>query len=77
MMTEALLGQSLANSESIHAQVSHILTSDGQEEPSLETSGELASLAGVRKFPARIKCATLPWHTYQAALRGEAKAVSE
>ena len=77
MMTEALLGQSLAEGESIRDGVSRILNSDTNSSPSIETAGELASLAGVRNFPARIKCATLPWHTYQAALRGEAKAVSE
>ncbi|WPJ94463.1 SUF system NifU family Fe-S cluster assembly protein [Coraliomargarita algicola] len=68
MMTEALLGQSLAAGESINAEVSALLNLDTDCQPSLETSGELASLAGVRQFPARIKCATLPWHTYQAAL---------
>ncbi|MGZ0656325.1 Fe-S cluster assembly sulfur transfer protein SufU [Coraliomargarita sp. W4R53] len=76
MMTEALLGQSVAEGESINDSVKRILKMD-TDVPSLETVGELASLAGVRNFPARIKCATLPWHTYQAALRGEAKAVSE
>jgi nitrogen fixation NifU-like protein len=76
MMTEALSGQSLTDCEKIQAAVSEILTQDA-EVPTLESQGELAALAGVRKFPARIKCATLPWHTYQAALRGEAKAVVE
>jgi nitrogen fixation NifU-like protein len=32
-------------------------------------------LAGVREFPARVKCATLAWHTLRAALRGEAAPV--
>lgn len=76
MMMEALNGQSLAESESIREAVSRILTTD-TEAPSLDSKGELAALAGVRKFPARVKCASLPWHTYQAALRGEAKAVTE
>ena len=30
--------------------------------------GKLAVLAGVHKYPARVKCATLPWHTFYAAL---------
>ncbi|MDQ8194945.1 SUF system NifU family Fe-S cluster assembly protein [Coraliomargarita sp. SDUM461004] len=77
MMTEALFGQSVVEGESIRSGLSRILNSNTDSSPGLETAGELASLAGVRKFPARIKCATLPWHTYQAALRGEAKTVSE
>jgi nitrogen fixation NifU-like protein len=75
MMTEALQGQSLSEGKHVYEMVSRILTTDTGS-PSLETSGQLVSLAGVRQFPARIKCATLPWHTYQAALRGEGKAIS-
>ena len=36
-----------------------------------EGLGKLAVLAGVREFPTRIKCATLAWHTLQAALHGD------
>ena len=38
--------------------------------------GKLAVFAGVREFPSRIKCATLAWHTLQAALHGAAEPVS-
>ena len=38
--------------------------------------GKLAAFAGVREFPVRVKCATLPWHTLQAAIKNEAKPVS-
>ena len=75
IMTVALDGKSLDEAESTRSEVERILTTD--TEATLDTQGELAALAGVRKFPARIKCATLPWHTYQAVLRGEAKAVTE
>jgi len=40
-----------------------------------KTKGRTAS--GVRKFPARIKCAMLPWHTLEAALDGQASATTE
>ncbi len=76
MMTEALTGHRLSEGQSAFDTVSRILNSD-TEAPALEALGELASLAGVRQFPARIKCASLPWHTYRAALRGDAKAVTE
>ena len=72
IMTTVLTGQSLGDAELMNESVSRILTAD-TESPDMASHGELAALAGVRKFPARIKCATLPWHTYQAALRGEAQ----
>ena len=75
-MAEALVGKSISVGESIQESVSHILKTD-TETVTLDVQGEVAALSGVRNFPARIKCATLPWHTYQAALRGEAKAVTE
>lgn len=76
IMMEALVGKKIEEGESIYLAVSRILKTD-TETPTLDTEGELAALAGVRKFPARIKCATLPWHTYQAALKGESRAVTE
>ena len=76
IMAEALVGQSISFGESIQESVSRILKTD-TETVTLDVQGEVAALSGVRNFPARIKCATLPWHTYLAALRGEAKAVTE
>lgn len=47
-----------------------------EAEPAREL-GDLAALAGVRQFPARIKCAMLPWHTLEAALDGQSAATTE
>jgi nitrogen fixation NifU-like protein len=41
-----------------------------------EDLGKLKVFAGVSKFPARVKCATLAWHTLQSALEGKQEAVS-
>ena len=38
--------------------------------PDLDRLGKLAALLGVKDFPMRVKCATLPWHTMEAALEG-------
>ena len=76
IMAEALVGKSISFGESIQESVSRILKTD-TETVTFDVQGEVAALSGVRNFPARIKCATLPWHTYQAALRGEAKAATE
>lgn len=69
MMAESLQGQSLEAAALIREAVERILKTDTGA--AVENEGEIAALGGVRKFPARIKCATLPWHTYEAALRGE------
>ena len=76
IMAQALVGQSISVGESIQEYVSRIIKTDTKIS-TIDVRGEIVALSGVRNFPARIKCATLPWHTYQAALRGEAKAVTE
>jgi nitrogen fixation NifU-like protein len=76
IMAQALVGQSLPIGDSIQESVNRVLKTDTKI-VTLDVQGEIAALSGIRNFPARIKCATLPWHTYQAALRGEAKAVTE
>lgn len=67
MMTERLKGCAAADIEKRVAEVVDMLA--GPVEPNLEldTAGDLAALAGVRKFPARVKCATLAWHAAEEA----------
>ena len=50
-----------------------LLTTD---QPLPKDLGKLVVFSGVREFPARVKCATLAWHTLRAALRGAGEAVS-
>lgn len=68
MMSESLLGKTLAEAKQLDARVNSLLTTE--IEADLAVEGEVAALAGVRNFPARIKCATLPWHTFELALEG-------
>ena len=77
IMTEQLKGKTLAEADALFDKVHEILDPASDAQPDLETAGDLAALAGVRKFPARIKCASLPWYTFRAALRGEGRAVTE
>ncbi|MEE9199106.1 MAG: SUF system NifU family Fe-S cluster assembly protein, partial [Dehalococcoidia bacterium] len=42
----------------------------------IDRLGKLAALTGVREFPARVKCASLAWHTLRAALNGKEEAVT-
>lgn len=76
MMTDALDGKSVDQAEEMFKRVAELLSTDLPQTADLSVDGELAALAGVRKFPARIKCAILPWHTYKAALQGEAQIVA-
>jgi nitrogen fixation NifU-like protein len=67
MMTERLKGCPAAEIERRVAEVVEMLAGPAEPELNLETAGDLAALAGVRKFPARIKCATLAWHAAEEA----------
>lgn len=68
LMTSAIKGKTLAEAETIFQNFHHLVTSDLNAAPDTKTLGKLAVFSGVREFPARIKCAILPWHTMNAAL---------
>ncbi|MEN8662674.1 MAG: Fe-S cluster assembly sulfur transfer protein SufU [Lentimonas sp.] len=67
MMMEALAGRTVQTARVQQARVAELLTADVEADS--DADGELASLVGVREFPARVKCATLPWHTFESALK--------
>ena len=70
LMTIDLKGRTL---EEAHAEVQRVISmlTDASADPlNLDEIGDLASLQGVRRFPARIKCATLSWHAFEAAVEG-------
>ena len=75
MMTSALKGKTEAEAKELFENVHNMLTgeSNGQSTTRL---GKLAILSGVCKFPARVKCASLAWHTVNAALKGEGEVAS-
>jgi nitrogen fixation NifU-like protein len=75
MMTQTLKGKTRAEAEALFQRFHRLLTQDVSTEEA-EELGKLAVFAGVRKFPVRVKCATLGWHTARAALEGEDKTVS-
>jgi nitrogen fixation NifU-like protein len=70
-MTEALKGRTLAEAEKLFAKFHAMVTGDGPSADDFDELGKLAVFAGVREFPMRVKCATLGWHTLQAALHDE------
>ncbi len=78
LMSEALKGKSEAQAEALFAGFHELLTSADEQRAmaNAEQLGKLQVLAGVREFPARIKCATLAWHTLRAALHDQAASVT-
>lgn len=72
ILTESLKGKTKAEVKSLFERV-HDMILTGNIDGDL---GKLAALAGVHKFPARIKCAILPWHAALAAVEGKDETVS-
>jgi nitrogen fixation NifU-like protein len=66
MMTEAVLGRDAQAVRALQQHFRAVLT--GQAEPVEASLGKLVSLAGVRRYPSRIKCALLGWHALMHAL---------
>jgi nitrogen fixation protein NifU and related proteins len=80
MMTEMLKGKTLAEAHELF-RYTHAACTGAPEvkPPSLDedNASRLQALAGVRQYPMRVKCATLAWHTMEAALKDEKKVSTE
>ena len=79
MMTEMLKGKTLAQAKALFDYTHNACTGEGQAVQGIEQddADRLQALAGVRQYPMRVKCATLAWHTMQAALKAEKKVSTE
>jgi nitrogen fixation NifU-like protein len=75
MMTQALKGKSKAEAQKLFERF-HKLVTTGEANGNRPELGKLAVFSGVSEFPVRVKCATLAWHTLQAALEGKQDKVS-
>lgn len=73
LMTEAVKGKDGASITRLRDLVHQALTAHGEATMPPPELGKLAALAGVRDYPARVKCASLCWHTLDAALQHHAK----
>ena len=73
MMTESLKGKSLAEAERLFQRFHALVTAspDTAHANAAPELGKLAAFSGVCEFPVRVKCASLPWHTFRAALDGD------
>ncbi len=76
LMTAAVKGMSTEDAEQMFRAFHAMVTAPPDTPVDKDTLGKLAALAGVRQFPARVKCANLSWHTLHAALTQKPESVS-
>ena len=68
LMTESLKGKTLEQAKALFHKFHDLLTSDTEKTSEGPSLGKLVVFSGVCRYPARVKCATLAWHTVNAAL---------
>jgi len=76
LLTEAVKGKTTAEAHELFTRFHRAVTSVAGDEEAAAGLGKLAALAGVREFPTHVKCASLAWHTLEAALAGATEPVS-
>lgn len=76
LMTTMLKGLTIAQAEALFTRFHSMVTSEPGSPIDEQPLGRLCVFAGVREFPVRVKCVTLPWHTMLGALDGKRGAVS-
>ena len=77
MMTQAVKGKSKEQAEHLFNEFHSMVIGELDEETEENNLGNLKIFAGVREFPVRVKCATLPWHTLHAALNKQEQVSTE
>jgi nitrogen fixation NifU-like protein len=88
MMTQSLKGKTVAEAEKLFGRFHDLVTGHSKDHASASESangpgngnvpelGKLTVFSGVSEYPVRVKCATLAWHTLQAALEGTQEPIS-
>ena len=77
MMTDAVKGSPRAGAKRLSEQFRGLVTGDLDPARDPHQLGKLKVFSSIRQFPARVKCATLAWHTMQSALDGQGQATTE
>ena len=77
LMTTNVKGKTLAEAELLFDEFHRLVTGQLDVDASEHHLGRLAVFKGVSEFPARVKCASLAWHTLKGALEGEARVSTE
>jgi nitrogen fixation NifU-like protein len=77
MMTQSVKGKTKQEAETLFGEFHRMVTGELDEGAETQHLGRLTIFAGVRDFPARVKCASLAWHTMHAALNGQGATSTE
>ena len=77
MMTEKLIGKSEAEAQELFDQFHQLVTGKLKPDGDEHNLGKLTIFSGIWEYPARVKCASLSWHTMKAALENEGQASTE
>ena len=72
MMTEAVKGKTIEEVNNLFGKVHSVFTGESEED-----LGKLNAFSKISDFPARVKCATLSWHTIMSAIKGETECSTE
>jgi nitrogen fixation protein NifU and related proteins len=76
VMSSMVKGHTISEAEELFQDFHRLVRGEIEKGEDIERLGKLAAFAGVSEFPARVKCASLAWHTLHAAVKSEAKAIS-
>jgi nitrogen fixation protein NifU and related proteins len=76
VMSTVLKGKTRAEAEVLFEKFHHLVRGEMKGETGIEELGKLAAFSGVSEFPARVKCAILPWHTMKNAIEKNKETVS-
>jgi nitrogen fixation NifU-like protein len=76
MMTQMLKGKTKAEAGELFEQFHKLVTGNADAKEKADELGKLKVFSGVSKYPARVKCATLAWHTLQSALEDKHEPIS-
>lgn len=76
LMTQSIKGRTVGEAKQLFSLFHKLIMREHGDDGEVEGLGKLAVFSGVNQYPARVKCATLAWHTVKAALDNEAEPVS-
>jgi len=76
VMSSMVKGRTVEEAESLFTEFHRLVTGTAADDDDIERLGKLAAFAGVSEYPARVKCASLAWHTMHAALSSDQASVS-
>jgi len=76
VMSSVVKGKTIAEAEELFGRFHALVTGEADPLLEIDTLGKLAAFSGVSEFPARVKCASLPWHTLHAALSSKGYRIS-